>query len=105
MKAIGIPNRRGYLFVYADVIEAGDADIDIGAPQHIRRIDPIVDVDAAARAKEMMRDRIASSIFGRIAGGAQGMRFRPREPEPRLGAIAAIALGRSRGEIKVDLEA
>jgi phage-related baseplate assembly protein len=82
-----------------------NAHVDIGAAQHVWRVNAIVDVDAALRAEEMMRDRIATAIVLSLAGGTKVFRFRACEPEPRLRAITAIAFDRARGEVEFRLEA
>jgi hypothetical protein len=64
----------------------------------------IVDVNAALRGEEMMRDRIAAAIVLSLAGGAKVFRFRAYNPEPRLHAITAIAFDRARGEVEFRLE-
>ena len=50
-----------------DVVEADDADIDVLATKQVGRIDPIVDMDAAAWTEEMVRDRIAAAIVRHLA--------------------------------------
>src|SRR5271155_298960 len=105
VEAIPVPDGRGDQFVDVDRVEADDAHVDIGAAEHVRRAAPIVDMNPAARAEEMMRDRIAASILRRLARNANVSRLDAGEPEPRLGAITAIAFGRAGGEVELDLEA
>ncbi len=52
----------------------------------------------------MMGDRIAAAILRRLARNANVSRLDAGEPEPRLGALAAIAFGRAGGEVEVNLE-
>src|SRR5665811_617843 len=90
-KTVAIAQRRGDQFVKVDILEAGDAHIDIGPPQHVRRVDPVVDMNAATWAKEMMRDWVAAAIVGALAGNAKVLRLRPHMPESRFGAVGAVA--------------
>lgn len=105
VKAVTVAHRRGDQCIDIDVLDAYDAHVDIGATQHIWRVNAIVDVDAALRAEEMVRDRIAAAIVLSLAGGAKVFRFRAYKPEPRLHAITAIAFDRARREVEFRLEA
>jgi hypothetical protein len=61
VKAVTVAHRRGDQCIDIDVLDACDAHVDIGATQHIWGVNAIVDVDAALRAEEMVRDRIAAA--------------------------------------------
>jgi phage-related baseplate assembly protein len=105
VKAVAVAHRRGDQCIDIDVLDACDAHVDIGAAQIVWRVNAIVDVDAALRAQEMMRDRIVAAILLSFAGGAKVFRFRAYKPEPRVHAITAIAFDRARGEVEFRLEA
>src|SRR5271166_4599186 len=99
VEAVAVADGRGDQLVDVEIVEAGDAHVDIGAAEHIRHVDMIVDMNPAARAEEMTGDRIAAAILRRLARNANVSRLDAGEPEPRLGAIAAIAFGRAGGEV------
>jgi|HubBroStandDraft_1064217.scaffolds.fasta_scaffold1117075_1 hypothetical protein len=105
VKPVAVAHRRGDQCIDIDVLDACDAHVDIGATQHIWRVNAIVDVDAALRAEEMVRDRIAAAIVLSLSGGAKVFRFRAYKSEPRLHAITAIAFDRARREVEFRLEA
>ena len=56
VKAVAVAHRRGDQCIDIEVLDACDAHVDIGAAQTVWRVNAIVDVDAALRAEEMMRD-------------------------------------------------
>ena len=68
VKAVALAHRRGDQRIDIDILDACDAHVDIGAAQTVWRVNAIVDVDAALRAEEMMRDRITAAIVLSLAG-------------------------------------
>jgi hypothetical protein len=75
VKAVAVAHRRGDQCIDIDVLDACDAHVDIGATQHVWRVNAIVDVDAALRAEEMVRDRIAAAIVLSLARRRESLSF------------------------------
>jgi hypothetical protein len=67
VEAVAVAYGRRDELLDVDVVEADDANIDVLAAKQVGRIDPIVDMDAAAWTEEMVRDRIAAAIVRHLA--------------------------------------
>ena len=99
MQSVDESDRRRHPVLYAQIVQTGEIDVAIGGVEHIGWIDPVIHVNAATAAEEMVDVRHPEAIVRQnlfAAGDAYlfgGCARAPQANPPAIGAVALLCPG------------